>query len=152
MPLGLGSTGFFQPLDEELVPRAAFGGKLACQWWEDPAHSYHDHPETAAAGLWSTPTELAKVGIALSRSFRQSGLLAQKTAERMATPVMGGCGLCLFRNGDAAFHYGVNKGFLTFWRFSLKDDVCVAGMVNNSAGYAFKAMTDIQHRLFDSLL
>lgn len=148
-PLGLIRTGYFQPLDEDLAANAAFGGKLAYKRKKYAAHGYHYYPEQAAAGLWSTPAELAKIGIALSRSFRFGGLLAQKTAERMAAPILGGCGLCLFRNGDAAFHYGVNKGFLSFWRFSLKDDLCAAGMINND--YAFKALTKIQNELFYGL-
>lgn len=150
-PLGLTKTGYFQPLDEDLVANAAFGGKLAYKRKEDSAHGYHYYPEHAAAGLWATPAELAKVGIALSRSFRSGGLIERKTAERMAAPIAGGCGLCLFRNGDAAFHYGANAGFLTFWRFSLKEDLCAAGMVNNSSGSAFKAITKIQNELFESL-
>lgn len=150
-PLHLTRTGYFQPLDEDLVANAAFGGKLARKRNEDAAHGYHYHPEHAAAGLWATPLELAKIGIALSRSFRNGGLLEQKTAVRMATPISGGCGLCLFRNGDTAFHYGANEGFLTFWKFSLKEDLCVAGMVNYSAGNAFKAISKIQNELFARL-
>ena len=42
-PLELTRTGFFQPLDEELVSNAAFGGRLAQR--EDPAHGYHYYPE-----------------------------------------------------------------------------------------------------------
>ena len=72
----------------------------------------------------------------------------QRTAARMAAPILGGCGLCLFRNGDTAFHYGVNKGFLSFWKFSLKKDLCVAGMVNYYSGSAFQAMVHIQNEFF----
>lgn len=150
-PLELTRTGYFQPLDEELAANAAFGGKLAYKRNEDPAHGYHYHPERAAAGLWATPAELTKVGIALSRSFRKGGLLEQKTAERMATPIMGGCGLSLFRDGDTAYHYGANVGFLTFWRFSLKEDLCIAGMINNSGSRCFKAIQKIENGLFENL-
>lgn len=150
-PLCLTRTGYFQPLDEDLVANAAFGGRLAYRKKEDSAHGYHYYPEHAAAGLWTTPIEMTKVGIALSRSFRKRGLLEQKTAERMATPILGDCGLCLFRDGDTAYHYGGNEGFLTFWRFSLKEDLCVAGMVNNSYGHTFEAMKEIENKLFESL-
>ena len=51
-PLGLTRTGYFQPLDEELVTNAAFGGRLRKRKNEDPAHGYHYYPEHAAAGLW----------------------------------------------------------------------------------------------------
>ena len=150
-PLCLTRTGYFQPLDEDMVANAAFGGKLAYKRNEDSTHGYHYYPEHAAAGLWTTPMELTKIGVELSRSFRNGGLLEQMTAERMATPILSNCGLCLFRSGDAAYHYGVNEGFLTFWRFSLTEDLCVAGMVNNSSGYAFKAITKMQNELFKRL-
>ena len=150
-PLRLTRTGYFQPLDGDLLANAAFGGRLAYRKNEDPTHGYHYYPENAAAGLWTTPAELTKVGIALSRSFRRGGLLERKTAERMATPVSGNCGLCLFRDGDTAYHTGGNEGFLTFWRFSLKEDLCIAGMVNNIYGYTFEAMKKIAGRLFESL-
>lgn len=150
-PLGLTRTGYFQPLDENLADNAAFGGKLAYKRREDSAHGYHYYPEHAAAGLWTTPAELVKIGIALSRSFRNGGLIDQKTAERMATPISGDCGLCLFRKNDTAYHYGGNEGFLTFWKFSLKEDICVAGMVNNSVGRTFKAIAKIQNELFERL-
>ncbi|MBQ6428412.1 MAG: GNAT family N-acetyltransferase [Oscillospiraceae bacterium] len=67
-PLGLKRTGFFQPLDEDLLSNAAFGGRLAEK--EDPAHGYHYYPEHAAAGLWTTPTELVRIGLELSKSYR----------------------------------------------------------------------------------
>lgn len=149
-PLGLTRTGYFQPLDEDLLPNAAFGGKLAYKRNEDSAHGYHYYPEHAAAGLWTTPKELTKIGAALSESFRKGGLLRQSTAKRMATVISGGCGLCLYINGDTAFHYGANEGFLTFWKFSLKEDFCIAGMINKSTSRTFKAITKIQGALFES--
>ena len=134
-PLGLKRTGFFQPLDEDLLANAAFGWRLAQK--EDPAHGYHYYPEHAAAGLWTTPTELVKIGLALSRSYRKGGLLKKKTARRMMTTVMDDYGLCLdvweseARKDSVAGHTGENWGFLTSWVFSRKKDICVAVMYNN---------------------
>ena len=151
-PLCLTRTGYFQPLDKALIANAAFGGRLAYRKNEDPARGYHYYPEHAAAGLWTTPSELTKIGIELSRSFRKGGLLRQKTAERMAAPISGGCGLCLFLDKDTAYHYGGNEGFLTFWRFSLKEDLCIAGMYNNSYGHSFEKIKKIDYRLSENLL
>jgi len=131
-PLGLTRTGYFQPLDEELLENAAFGGRLAEK--EDPTHGYHYYPEHAAAGLWTTPTELVKIGRALSKSYRGEGdLLRKETARRMLTPVMDsyGLGIHSFR-GDIGYHDGWNEGFLTTWMFSLREDLCVAVMFNRS--------------------
>ncbi|MBR4193725.1 MAG: GNAT family N-acetyltransferase [Oscillospiraceae bacterium] len=130
-PLGLKHTGYFQPLDEELIENAAFGGRLGIK--EDPAHGYHYYPEHAAAGLWTTPTELVKLGLALSKSYREGGFLKKETARRMLTPVMDnyGLGIHSFR-GDVGYHDGWNEGFLTTWIFSLREDLCAAVMFNRT--------------------
>lgn len=130
-PLGLKRTGFFQPLDEELIENAAFGGKLGIK--EDGAHGYHYYPEHAAAGLWSTPTELVILGRALSKSYREGGFIKKATARRMLTPVMDSYGLCVYNlRGDIGEHGGWNEGFVTEWIFSLRYDLCVASMFNRS--------------------
>ena len=151
-PLGLKHTGFFQPLDEELVSNAAFGFRLAQK--EDPAHGYHYYPEHAAAGLWTTPTELVKIGLALSRSYRRGGFLKKKTARRMMTPVMDDYGLCLdvweseARKDSVAGHTGENWGFLTSWVFSRRKDICVAVMYNNVTEAADESMNDIACEIY----
>ena len=130
-PLGLTRTGFFQPLDEDLVPNAAFGNRMAYK--EDPAHGYHYFPEHAAAGLWTTPTELTKIGIELGRSYRKGGFLKKETTRRMLTPVLEDYGLCIQRlRSDVAYHDGWNPGFVTDWMFSLREDLCVVSMINNT--------------------
>ena len=151
-PLGLKHTGFFQPLNEELVSNAAFGFRLAQK--EDPAHGYHYYPEHAAAGLWTTPTELVKIGLELSKSYRRGGFLKKKTARRMMTPVMDDYGLCLdvweseARKDSVAGHGGENWGFLTSWVFSRKKDICVAIMYNNVTEAADEAMNNIACEIY----
>ena len=151
-PLGLQRTGFFQPLDEALVGNAAFGWRLGEK--EDAAHGYHYYPEHAAAGLWTTPTELVKVGIALSRSYRRGGFLKKKTARRMMTPIMDDYGLCLdvweskARQDSVAGHSGENWGFLTSWVFSRKKGMCVAVMYNNVTEAADEAMNEIACEIY----
>ena len=148
-PLGLVRTGYFQPLDEDKLDNAAFGGRLAQK--EDPAHGFHYYPEHAAAGLWTTPAELCKLGLALSRSYRRGGFLKKKTARRMMTPVMNSYGLCIQQFGnDIVGHCGWNEGFLTNWRFSLKNEICVALMYNNATVAASKAMEKIAGEIFNN--
>ena len=150
-PLGLKHTGFFQPLDDDLVGNAAFGWRLAQK--EDPAHGYHYYPEHAAAGLWSTPTELVKVGLALSQSYRRGGFLKKKTARRMMTPVLDNYGLCIYRGvncPELAFHGGWNEGFLTEWNFSLKEDLCVASMINRSGDAIDEAHAEAAFELYQN--
>lgn len=150
-PLGLKRTGFFQPLDEDLVENAAFGWRLAQK--EDAAHGYHYYPEHAAAGLWTTPTELCKLGVALSRSYRRGGFLKKKTARRMMTPVLDNYGLCIYRGvncPELAFHGGWNEGFLTEWNFSLKEDLCVASMINRATVSADEANAETAFELYQN--
>ena len=159
-PLGLKRTGFFRPLDEELAGNAAFGGRLGLK--EDPAHGWHYYPEHAAAGLWTTPTELAKIGIELGRSYRKGGFLKKKTARRMLTPVQDYYGLGMMRinaktlgketaakfGGDVGYHDGSNCGFLTEWIFSLKEDLCIASMINRSDDAVLWPHCDLTCELF----
>ena len=150
-PLGLKRSGFFQPLDEDLVPTAAFGGRLGEK--EDSAHGYHYHPEHAAAGFWTTPTELVKIGIAISRSYREGGLLKKETARRMLTPEMEDetYGLCVHNlRGDIGYHGGCNIGFLTEWFFSLREDLSVASMTNRSDDAADEAQMRAAIDLFQN--
>ncbi|MBQ3411948.1 MAG: beta-lactamase family protein [Oscillospiraceae bacterium] len=129
-PLGLKNTGYFQPLDEERAADAAFGGRLGEK--EDRNHGWHYYPEHAAAGLWTTPSELVTIGLELSRSYRDGGLLKRETAVRMMTPVMKDYGLCMSVRDGCAGHSGWNEGFLTYWKFSLTEDRCAAVMVNKT--------------------
>ena len=140
-PLGLTRSGYFQPLDAEHCKNAAYGGKLRC--------GYHNYPEHAAAGFWTTPTELSKIGIALCKSVREGGLLKRETALRMVTPVLDDYGLCLFDFGDASSgHSGWNAGFLTYWRFSLTEDICVACMINNEKPGSSEKLRKIRNKLY----
>jgi CubicO group peptidase (beta-lactamase class C family) len=49
---------------------------------------YHVYPEMAAAGLWTTPSDLARWAIAISRDYRgeASRPLSQSTVQQMLTP------------------------------------------------------------------
>ena len=148
--LELERTGYFQPLDGDLAANAAFGGRLAFK--EDPARGYHYYPEHAAAGLWTTPTELTKIGIALSRSYREGGLLKKETARRMMTPVRDGYGLCIQRDEhfpDYVGHGGWNEGFLTKWSVSLAEDLCVACMINHSTVSVCEKLGELTDKLVE---
>ena len=152
-PLKLTHSGYFQPLDEDKVENAAFGGRLGIK--ENPELGFHYYPEHGAAGFWSTPTELALIGIELSRSYRKGGLISKKSARRMMTPVKGNYGLCIFLGDELhpelASHGGWNEGFLTDWRFSLKKDICTVVMINRANFPTAKASADIGTMLYDSL-
>jgi CubicO group peptidase (beta-lactamase class C family) len=88
-PAGMSNSTFAQPLPHERETQAVMGhfadGKEVLGGW-------HVFPEHAAAGLWSTPTDLANLLLLLSRSWRgaSSLFLLPETAREMLTPQNGG--------------------------------------------------------------
>ena len=88
-PAGMADSSFAQPLPERLAPRAARGH------WEDGSElpgGWRAFPELAAAGLWATPTDLARLLVEIGRAYRgeTGALLGQETAKAMLTPQNGG--------------------------------------------------------------
>ncbi len=72
------------------------------------------HPESAAAGLWATASDLAKVLQAVLDSLNRTrhAILPIELAERMITPVRRRAGLGVFvSSGRAIWHEGRNHGF-----------------------------------------
>jgi CubicO group peptidase (beta-lactamase class C family) len=113
-PLGMTSSTYRQPLPEDRRKEAATGhqsrGAIEGKW--------HTYPELAAAGLWTTPEDLAKFALAIERAWTgESGaLLSQRLAREMLTPQGGGSyglGLIVRGTGPALSftHDGVNAGF-----------------------------------------
>lgn len=149
-PLNLVNSGYFQPLDENRISNAAFGGKLGIK--ENKDKGYHYYPEHAAAGFWTTPTELNRIGIELGISYRKGGLISKESAKRMMKPVIANCGLCIFRGDDSApelaYHGGWNEGFLTDFRFSLKDRLCVTAMTNRANMKTASEIGQVGERLY----
>jgi CubicO group peptidase (beta-lactamase class C family) len=112
-PVGMDDSTYDQPLPEARRGAAAGGhtsdGKLL------PGR-YHTYPEMAAAGLWTTPTDLAKFLLEIERARRgASAVLSQARALEMTTAQKPGYGLGLSLDGlgkTASFgHGGSNEGF-----------------------------------------
>lgn len=116
-PARMGRSTFSQPLPDNLAPQAATGydrsGKAV------PGR-YHTHPELAAAGLWSTPSDLARFMLSVGRAYRgePDGLLTRESASAMLTRVPGGSGQGFGLSGEGnAFRYrhsGGNVGFTCY--------------------------------------
>ncbi|MBV8282772.1 MAG: beta-lactamase family protein, partial [Candidatus Eremiobacteraeota bacterium] len=69
-PLGMTDSTFAQPLPQALWPRAGDG------YYADdrPVHrGWHVYPTMAAAGLWTTPSDLATFVIAIQNALRGRG-------------------------------------------------------------------------------
>jgi CubicO group peptidase (beta-lactamase class C family) len=113
-PAGMTSSTYRQPLPEEKRGEAAIGHQSRGPI-EGGGHTY---PELAAAGLWTTPTDLARFSLAIQRAWKgESGaILSRQLAREMLTPQGGGSyglGLIVRGTGSALSftHDGVNAGF-----------------------------------------
>jgi CubicO group peptidase (beta-lactamase class C family) len=79
----------------------------------------HTYPELAAAGLWTTPTDVAHfaLGVLDAWTGRDTSVLSQATTLRMLTPGLGGYGLGPIVLGASPhrrfLHAGVNDGFVS---------------------------------------
>jgi CubicO group peptidase (beta-lactamase class C family) len=114
-PLDMKQSTYAQPLPAEWRARAAVGhedGKpLAGKW--------HVYPEMAAAGLWTTPSDLARFVIALAKAGRgdSGAILPPALAKQMLIKQPGGWGLGIEVDGAGPTlrfsHNGVNAGFLS---------------------------------------
>ena len=116
-PLGMAHSTFEQPLPYALAVHAARShvkNVLVPGGW-------HVYPELAAAGLWTTPTDLATWAIAMDDAMagRSAKLLSRATASQIVTSAAPGqrvsLGLYLSGSGDNFnfSHIGENKGYLT---------------------------------------
>ncbi|WP_298838271.1 serine hydrolase [uncultured Roseobacter sp.] len=75
---------------------------------------FRRHPESAAAGLWATASDLARVFQAVLHALggARHAIIPVVLAERMVTPVSEGSGLGVFiSRGTTIWHQGRNLGF-----------------------------------------
>jgi CubicO group peptidase (beta-lactamase class C family) len=136
--IGMMDSSYAQPLPAELAARAAAGtfadGKAVHGRW-------HIYPEMAAAGLWTTPTDLAKFAIEVARSEqgKANHLLSEEMTKTMLTPVMGESGLGFFldkRNPGQFGHGGADEGFQALLTMNANSGNGVAIMANSDNGNA----------------
>lgn len=104
------------------------------------AGGWRAYPEQAAAGLWTTPSDLARFGLALTAAWRggQGGLLKPATMRAMFTPVAGDYGLGVFVHGAGQSltisHSGVHEGFRVLWLMRPASGEGIVVMTNADGG------------------
>ena len=100
----------------------------------------YTYPEMAAAGLWTTPTDLARYAIEVQKSLEDKAnhVLSVKMTRQMLTPGVGHWGLGLEIGGAEAnpyfTHGGVNEGFVNNFVAYEKDGEGAVVMTNSSNG------------------
>jgi CubicO group peptidase (beta-lactamase class C family) len=151
-PIGMNDSGFDQPPMRERAGRTARahlarGEKGAVRW--------HVYPELAAAGLWTTPRDLALFALEIVRARRgESMVLDAESARSMTTPAGIGAFALGFemqdRGNDEAgevwyfSHSGGNWGFRSLLVVDRERGHGFAAMINGSD---FNILTEVQRRI-----
>ncbi|RYZ33810.1 MAG: serine hydrolase [Sphingobacteriales bacterium] len=139
------NSTFAQPLPTRFSKQAAWGYSAA-SWYKGMPYVY---PQQAAAGLYSTPTDLALLLIELQKCYDGKGkLLNAATMKQMLTPMTTisqgayleqmGLGAFLLQRADNTSplgqyfeHQGANAGFISFAIGSVKGGNGVVIMLNS---------------------
>lgn len=102
---------------------------------------YHIYPELGAgAGLWTTPSDLARFAIEIQKSFlgESNKVLSGKMVQEMLTRRIGPSGLGLMVKGEGEsllfFHSGGNVGYRTFLCAYAETGKGAAIMTNSDVG------------------
>ncbi|GGI57884.1 serine hydrolase domain-containing protein [Winogradskyella haliclonae] len=133
-PLGMTESFYTQPPPKDAALATAYWSK-----GQPLKTKYHVYPEMAAAGLWTTPTDLSKYIIEMQKSLKgeSNKLLSKGMTVKMMTPYLEGeaIGLGVFISeilGKQYFqHGGSNEGFKCHYYASLEDGNGVVIMVNS---------------------
>ena len=133
-PVGMTNSTYEQPLPAARQAQAARAHSRTGARLGDPWHVY---PEHAAAGLWTTPTDLAKFLIEVQKTLQgqSTKVLTRPNMLEMVTPVGVGpfaVGFQISKTGEGWYfaHGGSNWGFQ-----------CIM-MAHRIKGYGFAIMTN----------
>jgi len=142
-PLGLTNSTYEQALPPALTAMAATGTYASGKSIEGRWHVY---PEMAPAGLWTTPSDLARIAIEVSKAKAGTStrVLSQAMAKQMLTKqsTSFGLGFQLEDGTDEFGHGGSNQGFQSF----------LTAFADSGSGVAMMANSDNGFLLFERLL
>lgn len=144
-PLGMTNSTYQQPITTDWIIRAATAHPIN----GTPLRGKHFiYPEMAAAGLWTTPTDLAKLGVELMQVLhgKSPTVWSQETIAEMLRPqteqsegadgLFLGLGFAGKGTGDGSyfFHGGTNVGFVALMRFYSCTGRGAVVMLNSNEG------------------
>ncbi|HUE96718.1 MAG TPA: serine hydrolase [Longimicrobiaceae bacterium] len=139
-PAGMTRSTYENPLPDSRLQEAAAGYRRSGTAVPGKRHTY---PEMAAAGLWTTASDLARFALAVQASLRGAPgtLLDSTTARAMVTPVTEPAGLGFFveekDGGHVYFGYnGADEGFQAMLVANHDGGYGAAVMVNSDNGIA----------------
>lgn len=141
-PLKMGHSRFDDPISPELLATAACGhqpeptadgqGRVAV-----PVEHKARIAPAATGGLWTTPTDLARLAIEVTRAWRGESdlLISKRLARAFLTPQVENEGLGIYLQGEgptlSARHGGSMTGFMSMLAFYPEAGKGVAVMVNS---------------------
>jgi CubicO group peptidase (beta-lactamase class C family) len=138
-PLGMSHSSFVQPLPKSLRAGAA----TAYESDGKPiAGDFHTYPEMAAAGLWTTPVDLARAAIEVQEDYAgiSNKLLSKDMARQMLTHQKDNWGLGVaLAAADHPLrfsHGGSNEGFRCDFEAYIESGQGVVIMTNSNSGDA----------------
>ena len=117
-PLGMDNSTFYNPLPEKYHSIAATGYR---DNGDEVEGKWPIYPEMAAAGLWTTPSQLILYALEIQKiqQSKEDGILRFETVEEMLTPGMNGHGLGPGIGEHTYGHGGADEGFrasMTIWK------------------------------------
>jgi CubicO group peptidase (beta-lactamase class C family) len=136
-PLQMTNSTYSQPLPDDWRKKAASGHRGDGALVPGKIHVY---PEMAAAGLWTTPTDLAKFGIEVQLSYagKSNKVLPKELIDKMVTPFMEQVGLGFFidKRGNSVYfgHDGADEGFRAMMLMHREKGYGAVVMVNSDNG------------------
>jgi len=142
-PADMSHSTYAQPLPDRLLDQAAHGHSADGAPLPGGASVF---PETAPAGLWSTPSDLARFAMELNREAegRSDRILDRTLAREMLTRQAGGWGLGVdlaAATEEPRFsHSGTNPGYQSFLIFFPERKEGLAVMTNgaNQSGFVYE--------------
>lgn len=143
-PIGMTSSTFAQPLPGSLDTATATGHYAG---GEALAGRFRLGPELAVAGLWTTPTDIARYVISVQESYAGSVAkpLRAELAREMLRPALGSRGLGPAISGAGRSvrfgHDGFNEGFESSFTAYVHEGRGAVVMANS--GFAFMLLREI---------
>jgi CubicO group peptidase (beta-lactamase class C family) len=149
-PLEMTHSTFEQPLPARFTPSAA----VAHSWNGEPVHGgWHVYPEMAAAGLWTTADDLARLGVELMRILRGddsslgldrdaiSAMLRPQLPDQRAGQEFWGLGWLCNADGDAFRfgHGGRNNGYVSVITLLPARGQGAVVLLNSSRGFPLRS-------------
>ena len=138
LPLNMTHSTFSQPLSNDKLNEIAFGYNLHNLQLPGGCNIM---PELSAAGLWTTPSDLARFGIEIMKPLNGEGSFLKKDTVKLMTtaayensPYGIGFAVNQSKKGSTFEHGGSNPGYHSYMTFCPEDGSGMVVMQNSDIG------------------